>query len=171
MDRRRLSILAAMALLAEAPPVEAHRPPAGYALEVRAERAGHVVQVMVVPRTPRAGEPVEVIVAIREEPSGRPFGGYVAFLVAPPGGEAEPLGIPLEFGPGEFESSHVFREAGVHSLSVVFHAEGAEQRVGPIPVSVAPPSRIAEGVALTLAAVTAATYLVAFVRSRRRGPS
>lgn len=168
-DKKRWGVMAALALLAVASAAEAHRPPPGYALEHRDRRAGHAVEVMVTPRMPRAGAGAEVIVAIREEASGLPYRGYVAFLVAKPGVEAEPLGIPLQFGPGEFESAHVFREPGIHSVVVVFHAGGGEQRVGPIAVEVRPPSRVGEGVALALALVTAVTYVAAFLRSRRRG--
>ncbi len=166
-----VTVVTAVALLAVVSVAEAHRPPPGYALEHRDRRGGHEVEVMVVPKAPRAGERVEVIVAISEESTGLPYRGYVAFLVAEPGGEAEPQGIPREFRLGEFESAHVFREPGVHSVWVVFRAGAREQRVGPIPVTVLPrpPSRAAGGVALTLALVTTVTYVAAFLRSRRRG--
>jgi hypothetical protein len=51
----------------------------------------------------------------------------------------------------------------------VFDAQGAEQRVGPIAVTVRPPSHVAGGVAITLALMTAVTYGAAFRHSRRRG--
>lgn len=170
-SRGTAGLLAAAAVLVGAPGAEAHRPPPGHALEYRAERAGHIVEVMVVPKAPRAGERAEVIVAIRDESGGAPYRGYLTFLVAPPAGEVGPLVIPLEFGPGQFESVHVFRESGVHGLSIVFDAEGTEQRVGPIPVSVRLASRAAGGIALALALVTAVTYGAAFRRSRRRAPA
>lgn len=162
------AVLTAAALLAGASVAEGHRPPPGYALEHRAERAGHAVEVMVVPKEPRAGEPAEVIVAIWEGGRSVPYRGYVTFLVAPPGGEAAPLGVPLEFEPGHFEAAHVFRPPGVHNLSVVFDVGGSEQRVGPIPVTVRPPSRVAAAVILGLAALTAVTYGAAFRRVRGR---
>ena len=165
------AVLAGAAVLSAAGGAEAHRPPPGRALEYRTEHAGHVVEVMVVPRAPRAGEPVEVIAVIRDAAGGQPYRGYVTFLVAAPGGEAVPLAIPLEFEPGHFESAHVFREPGVHGLAVVFDVAGAEQRVERIPVTVEPPSRVAGGIALALGLVTAATYAAAFRRSRRRGSS
>jgi hypothetical protein len=161
---------AATFLLAWASAVEAHRPPPGHALEHTAQAAGHVVEVMVVPKEPRAGERAEIILAIREQATGLPFKGYLTFLVAPLAGEAGPLVIPLEFSPGQFESAHVFREPGVHGLSVVFDAEAAEHRVGPIPVRVRPASRVAGGVALGLGVLTAVTYAAAFRRSRREPP-
>ncbi len=164
-------LVSALAVVVGASAAEAHRPPPGYALEHTAEQAGHVVEVLVVPKEPRAGERGEVIVTIREQDTGLPYRGYVTFLVAPPAGEAGPLVIPLEFGPGQFESQHVFREPGVHSLSIVFDAEGAEQRVGPIPVAVRPASRVAGGIAITLALLTAVTYAAAFRQSRRRAPT
>jgi len=164
------AVLAATAVLAPARVADAHRPPPGRALEYRTELAGHVVQLMVVPRTPRAGERAEVIAVLRHAASGQPYRGYLTFLVAPPGGEASPLVIPLEFEPGQFESAHVFREPGVHSLSLVFDVEGAPQRIERIPVTVQPASRVAGGVVLALALVTAATYAAAFRHSRRRGP-
>src|SRR3990170_1721879 len=75
-----VGLLAAAAVLAGAPGVEAHRPPPGHALEYRGERAGHIVEVMVVPKAPRAGERAEVIVAIRDESGGAPYRGYLTFL-------------------------------------------------------------------------------------------
>lgn len=170
LAKGRIGLVTAMALFAGIPAAEAHRPPPGYALEHRAESAGHLVEVLVVPKQPRAGERGEVIATIREQESGLPYRGYVTFLVAPSAGEAGPLVIPLEFGPGQFESTHVFREPGVHALTIVFDAEGAEQRVGPIPVAVRAASRVAGGIALTLAVVTAGTYAAAFRHSRRRAP-
>jgi len=161
---------AAAAVLAAACVVEAHRPPPGRALEYKAEHAGHVVEVMVVPRVPRAGERAEVIAVLRNAASGQPYRGYVTFLVAPPGGEASPLFIPFEFEPGQFESAHVFREPGVHDLSIVFDVDGAAQRIERIPVTVQPASGVAGGIVLALALVTAATYAAAFRHSRRRGP-
>jgi hypothetical protein len=162
--------LVAALLLAGASAAEAHLPPPEHALEHTAQAAGHVVEVMVVPKQPRAGDRAEIIVAIREQETGLPFRGYLTFLVAPPAGEAGPLVIPLEFGPGQFESTHIFREPGVHSLSVVFHAEATEHRLGPIPIHVRPPSRVAGGIALGLGLVTAVTYAAAFRRSRRGPP-
>jgi hypothetical protein len=147
---------------------EAHRPPPGYALEQRATVAGHVVEVMVVPKEPRAGEKAEVILNVREEDTGLPYQGYVTFRVTSPGGEAGPPAIPMEFGPGQFESVHVFRGPGVHQLFVAFDAQGSEHRVGPTSVTVRPPNRAAGGVALALACVTAVTYAAAFRHSRRR---
>ena len=163
-------VAAAMALFAWAPAAEGHRPPPGSALELAAERGGHVVEVLVVPKEPRAGERGEVIVTIREQDTGVPYRGYVTFLVAPPEGGAGPPAIPLEFGPGQFESAHVFRAPGVYALSIVFDAEGREQQVGPIHVTVRPASRVAGGIALALALVTCVTYAGAFRHSRRRAP-
>ncbi len=168
LSRLRCGVAATLAVGVVASAAEAHRPPPGYALEHREERSGHVVELMVVPKEPVAGEKAEIIVNLSEEGSGLPYQGYVTILAAPPGGEPEPLTIPVEFGPGQFESAHVFRELGVHHLAVVFDAQGAEQRVGPIAVTVRPPSRVASGVAITLALMTAVTYGAAFRRSRRR---
>lgn len=169
-SKRRYAALVAAALLTGGPAAEAHRPPRGHALEHTAEQAGHFLEVMVVPKAPRSGGSAELIVGIREQQTGRAYRGYVTFLVAPPGGEAEPLGIPLEFEPGYFESVHVFRQPGVHRLTVVFDVGGNEQRVGPVLVAVRIPSRLALGVALGLAALTAVTYAAAFRQSRRRTP-
>ena len=168
--RGRCVVIAAVALCARAAAAEAHRPPPGFALEHRAEVAGHVVEVMVVPKEPRAGERGEVIVTIRERDTGQAYRGYVTFLVAPPAGEPGPPVIPLEFGPGQFESAHVFRGPGVHALSIVFDAEGAERRVGPIPVSVRAVGRTAASIALALALAMSLACALVFRRIRRRAP-
>ena len=89
-----------------------------------------------------------MIVTIRERDTGQAYRGYVTFLVVPPAGEPGPPVIPLELGPGQFESAHVFRGPGVHALSIVFDAEGAERHVGPIPVSVRAVGRTAASIAL-----------------------
>jgi hypothetical protein len=170
LSRLGCGVAAALAVGVVASAAEAHRPPPGYALEHREERSGHIIEVMVVPKEPVAGEKAEIILNLREEDSGLPYQGYVTFLVAPPAGEPGPLAIPMEFGPGQFESANIFREPGVHQLSVVFDAQGAEQRVGPIAVTVRPPSRVAGGVAITLALMTAVTYGAALRHSRRPRP-
>lgn len=160
----------AVLLLARPPAAEPHLPPPGRALEFRAERAGHLTDIRVVPRAPRAGERAEIVVAIREGETGRPYRGYLTLLVAPPAGEAGPLTIPREFAPGQFETDHRFEEAGVHTLSVVIQVEGTEERLGPFRIPVGPPSRLGEGIAIGLAVLTVGTYAAAFRHARRRAP-
>lgn len=164
----RCGIAAALAALAAASVADAHTPPSGSALEHTTEVAGHVIEVLVVPKQPLVGEQAEVILTIWQRDTGKPYRGHVTFRVAPPTGEPGPPTVPPRFGPGRFESPHVFLEPGLHGLSVALAVEGAERRTRPMAVTVLSPSRAPAGVALILALVTAGTYAAAFRHSRRR---
>ncbi len=164
----RCGIAAALAALVAASVADAHTPLPGSALEHTTEVAGHVVEVLVVPKQPLVGEQAEVILTIWQRDTGKPYRGHVTFRVTPPTGEPGPPAVPPRFGPGRFESAHAFLEPGLHGLSVALDVEGAERLTGPITVMVRSPSRAPAGVALILALVTASTYAAAFRYSRRR---